>query len=182
MRVVSLSGLLITVLLANASASPCPTIKRMKQGYEVVLPVEFDKAIQATAPGFRPWELSDYDPDIRKYYRVTSRQTPWAVVGDFNGDGWCDVVIDGHDSTTAYRLCVWGGKKQSRVLRLTSGLLPTLPMGAVLQYVAPGEVVTNFDDSSKFLFNDGFNDYIWEKAGSLYFWNKDRFDTFTTSD
>ena len=176
---------LIAVLLgSNVWAGPCPRITHTKTGYRLLIPSSFEKALQAADPGFTPWKLSDYWPDIQKEYRMTSRQAPWAVVGDFNGDGWCDLVVDGRDSTTCSRFCVWGGEGGARTMRLSSGPRPRTPerSGSALQFVAPGEVGTNFSDESLFVFTDSFNDYAWGKCGALFYWKKDHFETFTTSD
>jgi hypothetical protein len=151
-------------------------------GFGVRLPRAFARAIEEAAPGFRPFTLDDYADDIRHEYTFTMRQAPWAVVGDFNGDGWCDLVIDGHDATSSYRFCVWGGAAP-KVLKLA----PPAPrqggvLIAALQYHDPGRVETNFNNESMELFTDGFNDYAWEKAGTLFFWKKDHFEQFVTSD
>jgi len=166
----------------SATSAPGPVIEMSGGGFGVRLPRAFARAIEEAAPGFRPFTLDDYADDIRHEYTFTMRQAPWAVVGDFNGDGWCDLVIDGHDATSSYRFCVWGGAAP-KVLKLA----PPAPrqggvLIAALQYHDPGRVETNFNNESMELFTDGFNDYAWEKAGTLFFWKKDHFEQFVTSD
>ena len=176
---------LIAVLLgSNVWAGPCPRITHTKTGYRLLIPSSFEKALQVADPGFTPWKLPDYSPDIQKEYCMTSRQAPWAVIGDFNGDGWCDLVIDGQDSTTCSRFCVWGGEGGARAMKLASRPRPKTPelAGSALQFMAPGEIGTNFSDESLSVFTDSFNDYIWGKAGALFYWKNDHFEEFVTSD
>ncbi|HYB99750.1 MAG TPA: hypothetical protein VEC57_11530 [Candidatus Limnocylindrales bacterium] len=66
-------------------------------------------AIERAVPGFEVEALASYDADVQRYYRITGRQVPWAVVADFDGDGAQDVVVDGHVGTVFHRLVVWGG-------------------------------------------------------------------------
>jgi hypothetical protein len=146
------------------------------------LPAPFERALLDAVPGFQSWTLADYWKDIRTGYGFTMRQAPWAVIGDFNGDGWCDLVVDGHDKTKSYRLVVWGGQKPKVQTLATSGPRPAEGLDSVLQYYGPGTHGTNFSDDSIELFTDGFNDYIWEKAGTLYYWKIDHFEQFTSSD
>jgi hypothetical protein len=49
-------------------------------------------------------------------------------------------------------------------------------------YTSPGMQYTNFDDDSLFVFNDGFMRYIWEKAGSTFYWDGAKFAEFYSSD
>ncbi len=185
---------LVLAVALSATTAPCPVVEKSAAGFTLRLPSTFRQAIHQAVPGFQSWTLADYEGDIRKFYSFTMRQAPWAVIGDFDGDGWCDLVIDGHDGSKDYRLVVWGGE------RLRVQLLPTSEArrqekarriagkGAgggresVLEYYGPGHIETNFNDSSKELFTDAFNDYDWERGGALYFWKDGRFEQFITSD
>jgi hypothetical protein len=42
---------------------------------------------------FEPWSLDDYGRAVS--YEPSSRQVPWAVIGDFNGDGRSDIAVAG---------------------------------------------------------------------------------------
>ncbi len=153
-------------------------------GWEMRIPLTMRRALERAVPGFRPWTVADYAEDIRRDYCFTMRETPWAIAGDFDGDGACDLVIDGHDAARSCRVCVWGAPGEPRVLLLATARLDPKhpPLDSALQFYGPGRISTNFNDSTLVLFTDGFNDYVWEKAGVLYYWDKDHFAEFVTSD
>lgn len=172
-----------------ASLSPCeagilgPVIVASKGGFELALPSEMSTAIQKAVPGFQTETLTSYYPDIQKGYRFTSRQAPWAVVGDFDGDGGQDVVLDGHARGRCYRLCVWGRSSPAvDTLSVRTCDDRRTGFGSVLMYVAPGERGTNFSDDYVFIYTDSYDDYIWEKAGSTWYWKDGRWNEFVSSD
>src|SRR2546426_646690 len=115
-------------LLGMASglrADECPQFQRTEEGgVRLHVSAATVRALQAAAPGFHPWSLSDYAPEVRSHYTFTMRQAPWAVVGDFDGDGWCDLVVDGRNKTDSYRLCAWGSAAGPRVVTLGTRRLP----------------------------------------------------------
>jgi len=49
------------------------------------------------------------------------REAPWAVIGDFNGDGVDDVVIDGYTATKELRIVVLSRSGGSQLLTLEAG-------------------------------------------------------------
>lgn len=170
------------VIAVGTFSGPCPVVQKADAGFRLFLPAPFQRALLRAVPGFQTFTLADYWKDIRTDYDFTMRQAPWAVIGDFDGDGWCDLVVDGHDKRKNYRVVVWGGA-QPRVQTLaTFERSPAEGLGSVLQYYGPGTHGTNFSEDTVELFTDAFNEYIWGKAGTLYFWRTDHFEPFTTSD
>lgn len=181
----ALIGLAFTLsAVASSVAETGPFIARSESTYVLVLPEGMRNLIEKRLSGFSFWTINDYGYGIPEDYKFTMRQVPWAVIGDFNGDGFEDVVADGHVRDRWYRICVWGKKQEPELLVLDdhppeSG---TPPLGAVLMYVAPGEHGTNFSDESTFIFTDAFFDYTWEKGGSILYWKDGHFEPFFASD
>ncbi|MDD4004512.1 MAG: hypothetical protein PHW69_04830 [Elusimicrobiaceae bacterium] len=54
-------------------------------------------ALYGYAPGFVFWEIGQYPPKQVEHYPYAANSLPYAVKGDFNGDGEMDAVVAGHD-------------------------------------------------------------------------------------
>ncbi|KAF0124983.1 MAG: hypothetical protein FD189_2030 [Elusimicrobia bacterium] len=48
-------------------------------------------------PDFRIWTIADYPEWRVKYYPFSENSLPYALRGDYNGDGAVDMVVAGHD-------------------------------------------------------------------------------------
>ena len=73
---------------------PRPAIYRSPNGIWLLdLPPAMEDALDRYNRDFEPWTQQDYRglPD----YEPSPRQVPWAVIGDFNGDGRADLAIAG---------------------------------------------------------------------------------------
>ena len=73
---------------------PRPAIYRSPNGIWLLdLPPAMEDALDRYNRDFEPWTQQDYRglPD----YEPSPRQVPWAVIGDFNGDGRADRAIAG---------------------------------------------------------------------------------------
>jgi hypothetical protein len=177
-----------TILLlyaGHAAAQQGPLVQRGERGFEVVVPPALQAAIEKRLPGFAFWTINDYGWGIPESYEFTMRQAPWAVVGDFDGDGFTDLVAEGHAGDRAYRICAWGGTREQNVLILeqsSHGAADTTKLGTVLEYVVPGTQVTNYSDEEMFIWTDAFLEYIWEKAGAIHYWEDGKFKLFASAD
>lgn len=167
-----------------AQGVPGPIVQRKEDTYEVVIPQAMQDALLETVPDFEPFTLSEYGPDIERRYQFTMRQAPWAAIGDFNADGYTDLIIDGRSSLRSYRFCVWGNPVKPQVLTLMqSGPWPSTPRpGEYLRFAAPGRRGTNYSEERLDLFTDAFEGIIYEKAATLYYWEDGRFKEFATAD
>ena len=161
-----------------------PTIRQEGTRFELILPSSMRTALQAELPGFVAWRLENYTSDVRQGYAVTMRQAPWAVVGDFNGDGYSDAVVAGHTDTLCAKVCLWGGTVHpgAQVLSSAACVPGRDSLYTVLMYVAPGLQGTNFSDDTLFIYTDAFFDYIYEKAGSIWYWKEGEFHEFYAAD
>src|SRR5262245_4018301 len=102
----SIAVVTLAALAALAATKPpiCPEIRHTAGTTRVDLPPAFSNAISRAVPGFRALTIRDYADDVGRTYRFSRSQAPWAVVGDFDADGFCDLVIDGRSRSDSYRL------------------------------------------------------------------------------
>lgn len=56
-------------------------------------------ALKAYNPDFVPWTIADFPPKRIEHYPYSANSLPYAVKGDFNGDGITDLALAGHDKT-----------------------------------------------------------------------------------
>ena len=180
-----LRALIIVAVLAVCV--PCradvqgPVITKAGDVYHLTLPARLAAAIEKAVPGFEPEDLTSYDSDIQERYQFTSRQAPWAVVGDFDADGVEDVIVDGRAHGRGYELCVWGASASVDTLLVERRKWPR-PFHAVLMYDAPGDQTTNFTDESLFIWADAYEVYYFGKAGSLKYWANGKWNSWQNSD
>lgn len=64
------------------------------------MPPAMEDALDRYNRDFEPWATDDYDWQLSRQ-DFTPRQTPWAVVGDFNDDGRADLAVAGRDDRDA---------------------------------------------------------------------------------
>lgn len=85
-----------------------PRIESGPQGQEhsVLLPAEMQQAVQKHDADFKIRREADYLAPILAGYRFSPEQTPFAVIGDFNGDGVFDAVLMGRNETHDLTLVV----------------------------------------------------------------------------
>lgn len=107
-------------------------------------PVE--DALDRYDPAFEPWTQDDYPVDALAGYPFSPVQTPWAVVGDFNGDGLTDVAVAGRTDRDAVVLLVLSaGVRRYRAFELTrvpyDPEVPGTILLPVLSFRYPGRYV-----------------------------------------
>jgi hypothetical protein len=73
---------------------PRPAIYRSRDGIWLLdLPPAMEDALDRYNRDFEPWTVDDYRGALE--YEPSPRQVPWAVIGDFNGDGRADLAVAG---------------------------------------------------------------------------------------
>ena len=78
----------------NLREEPRPAIYRTSDGIWLLdLPTAMEDALDRYNRDFEPWTLDDYRAVTD--YEPSPRQVPWAVIGDFNGDGRPDLAVAG---------------------------------------------------------------------------------------
>ena len=73
-------------------------------------------ALKRFDPEFTPRHFIDYPRWVRNGYKLSSRQAPFAVVGDFNGDRIQDVVVLGDNRVAGRCLVILSSGKDFKVV------------------------------------------------------------------
>lgn len=145
-------GLMTAMAAASAQAQrrdlrdePRPTISRTASGVWLLdLPPAMEDALDRYNRDFEPWTVQDYRGVVD--YEPSPRQLPWAVIGDFNGDGRPDLAVAGRtDRDVVVVFVLSSGRSKYRAVEAerepydpddrTSILVPTLT------YMYPGRYV-----------------------------------------
>lgn len=74
--------------------------------HSVSLPAEMQRAVRKHDADFMIRREADYIAPILAGYKFSPQQAPFAVIGDFNGDGVLDAVLMGHNETRDLTLAV----------------------------------------------------------------------------
>jgi len=126
---------------------PRPGIYRASDGeWRLDLPTAMEDALDRASRDFEPWTAEDYRRSETDGYAPSPRQTPWAVIGDFNGDGRMDAAVAGRDDRDALVIVILStGTKRYRAIRADAEPYdPDEPRSVrppVLSYVYPGKYV-----------------------------------------
>ena len=124
---------------------PRPTIYRSATGEWLVdLPPDAEDAIDRYDRDFEAWHADDYGADADdRAYDYSPRQVPWAVIGDFNGDGRTDIAIAGRTERNAVVVLVLStGRRRYRATELDAEPydedLHRSARPSLLRYMYPG--------------------------------------------
>lgn len=85
-------------VLPDAVAVASPFKPEYAKAMELTKPMT--EALNKAVPSFVFWKISDYPPKQLAHYPYAANSLPYAVKGDFNGDGIIDVVVTGHDENS----------------------------------------------------------------------------------
>lgn len=127
-----------------------PTLARDRLGGWVLdLPPAAEDALDRFDRDFEPWQLADYARSATAAldgYVPSPRQVPWAVIGDFNGDGRLDVAVAGRDDRDALVVLVLStGRSRYRAVEADREPFdpdaPETVERPVLRYMYPGRYV-----------------------------------------
>lgn len=98
---------------------PRPAIYHAADGsWRVDLPAAMEDALDRYNRDFEQWCEGDYGRQLSGE-DFTPRQTPWAVIGDFNGDGRPDIALAGRDDRDALVVLILSsGARRYRAIEL----------------------------------------------------------------
>jgi hypothetical protein len=181
------AGTAVAVILrwpVDMAAQDMPVIDSSR--CRLVLPRPLTATIEQAAPDFQPWDMAHLAPEIRPDYRCTSRQAPYAVVGDFNGDARPDLTVEGHDRRGRVHLALLSTEKRWRLLEIYRWPLTAADSLSwhFFQHVAPGEIRApeGLESPPLRLTTEAFEIVFWERASAVYVWRDSAFVPYVTGD
>jgi hypothetical protein len=155
------------------------------------------EAIRAYNPDFQIRKEADYISAAVKDYPFSDHQTPFAIIGDFNGDGKKDVVLQGHDKTNDLLVAVLSSNQDPQIIEirrsdLTDPASNWIVVGRddteyglwiYLTFVPNGNVYSysSLEERTLQVSNDAFELDYYEKAAEVYYLKGDKFQTFATA-
>jgi hypothetical protein len=124
---------------------PRPAIYRSRDGIWLLdLPPAMEDALDRYNRDFEPWTIDDYRGTLE--YEPSPRQVPWAVIGDFNGDGRADLAVAGRtDRDIVVAFVLSSGRSRYRAVEAEREPYdpddPTSIRVPVMTYMYPGRYV-----------------------------------------
>lgn len=143
---------------------------------------------------FVVWRMDDFSPTQTKSYPYSEKTLPYAVKGDYNGDGIEDLAVSGHDMDGNLTIVLLSSRADFKVVEATRNdniYKRAIAQGKKLSYTPTsililekrGKKLHSASDSvvdSRTLKNDAFLVKYASPWPNLYEWNssKDEFDTY----
>jgi hypothetical protein len=83
----------------------------------LAMPPAMERALRSWNAHFTTWTTENCTPAVRALAlaRGAPGEVPWAVRGDFNGDGVVDLALSGHDARKQYLIVLLSERKQYRL-------------------------------------------------------------------
>jgi hypothetical protein len=183
------------MLAAKGSRGPYITRDRARAPIIVLSPA-MQMAIRQYAASFTPCAFDHFTPSLRAHYRLTSRQIPTAVIGDFNGDRKPDVALQGHTKACFGVIVLLSRGREYRVVEYQmieqeNPRAAWVGMGDEkkeyghlnnLLYAPPGRFNSPFEDHPVRIRHDAFFADSYEKATALVYYAGGRFHEYATAD
>lgn len=116
---------------------------------------EMAAALEKYSPDFITWKIEDYPPERIRNYPYSDKSLPYAVKGDFNGDGSEDMAVAGHDKDSNFVLGLLSSDGGYRVLvaRYWDYYAKARKFGKELPYTAT-DIIARKDKGYKFSYGD----------------------------
>lgn len=179
-------GRLILTTSTDSSGDDIALIRKRGDKAELYLPPRMRSTLSDFDPNFSIWSLSDYHSLLRSWYPYSDRNLPFAVLGDFNGDGKQDAVLHGHNKSAGMVVCLLSLSDTFQVVIVERWEVENWTYSShsenYLAYVGPRLIRSSFEDEPLDLKNDAFVIGYFEKAATLYYFMDGRFHQYTTAD
>jgi hypothetical protein len=182
--------LVIIAAPAAFSADDRPQICQVNGEYTVQLSSAMSEVLKEYDWNFVILKSSDFYKDVIRTYSFTEKQTPFAVIGDFNGDEVLDVILLGHDRKYVQLLGIVSSANGFEIVPVLSypwtepgeKMRDAGLMAKYLAYVPPRRVESAFEGFPLELKTDAFELLYFKKSSVLYYYENGVFNQYTTGD
>lgn len=181
LRVLGLCGVFLLSATEGFSSQEGPRFVFQDGQYTVILPEPMKAALRQYDPSFTPFTYRDYHPDIFQTYDFNKKQSLFAVIGDFNGDGIQDVALHGRSQGRTVIVCILSKEGKFEALEVT----PTEPrwkngLEAFLAFRI--KVLSDASSDRQTSINDAFELVSFRRKAALYYFKDGEFTADETVD
>jgi hypothetical protein len=170
----------LPTMILDATADT-PRLERLGRRTLLHLPPRMMAALQAATPGFRTFRRADFAASLPDtIYGDASKQAPFAVIGDFDGNSRLDVVLYGRD-TSVVLVAIVDDKTGTHVFELDRDKDERVPgIEGSLSYRAPGDL--KGDDDQPLRIDHDFFSLDHEMWSAIYYYTDGRFVNMVVGD
>lgn len=166
-----------------------PHIQKSDTGeFILYLPVKMSKILGEFGPDFNVRRMADYEKWYVELLEYDQFSAPFAVIGDFNGDGTLDVVMDGDNKEHNRTIALISKDGSFEVIAVLDGM-PHLSnnrdatTSIVISKASSGTYAGPYSDEALDLKNDGFARSVVDKGiSSVYYYEHGEYKSFSTGD
>lgn len=165
------------------------SLPRIEIEYRVILSSAMENCLKAYDPDFKVWDVRNFSKALQGLYEYRSfhpwksflsRQSPAAVIGDFNGDEIPDVALMGRNKTHGLRIVLLSGASGYSVVEFTESyplinpLIPDRKIGSgiedYLEFVPPMKIKAepSYNRPALDLKKDAFKFGVFERGSSIH--------------
>jgi len=177
----------------DAALIEFPAIEEKKGKCSLILTKPIKKLLADYDPDFKIWKRSDFVRSIdgnADYHKCSEQQTPYAVIGEFNGDDIRDIILMGRNKKWSLLLGIISSEQTHKVIEIKKYDLVNpkddwidnennTGLSSCLYYCSPLRAAEKMKVKYK---NDAFLRGIYGKASSIFWYENGIFKTATYSD
>ncbi len=164
------------------TASDKPVIKKLNDEYTIVLPVSMQKALDVYDPEFKVRPMKEFDQFYveNNVYKVSEKEFPSAVIGDFNGDNILDAAILGYSKNKKKFIYIMSKGNDFKILEFYD--YSDFGPDEAIAYVPPKLYQSDYIEKPLDLKTDAIEWIYYEKGAEIIYYKDGSFLHYATAD